>query len=113
MQMPSRSTFKLDIGESAFSVEACLMLYCARIELDDRTRDEIARLSKRPLDWPHFLSLAKTQRVLPLMYHNLTRTIPEEIPPVVLQEMKQYYYYCGVQNALHFRDLVDIIRVLN
>ena len=56
---------------SSLPREAELLLCCARIDVDPKTRDRIIALVSEGIDWDYLENLALRHRLVPLLYRNL------------------------------------------
>ena len=90
-----------------------LVICCARIIMDLKTKEKIVSIIHEDLDWQHVIQLASMHKLIPLLYHNLNSICPEMVPGDVLGELKDYYHANVRKNLLLTGELIKITNLLN
>lgn len=89
--------------------EAQLILACSRAHLDSESRDAIAALAARGLDWAAVVGLAEAHGVMPLVYTNLRLAAAEAVPEDALSRLEGLFYSNSLRNFV-LRD--ELFRIL-
>ena len=65
-----------------------LLAACSRVEMEPMVSERIKSLVAGGLDWDYLLRMAPYHGVLPLLYWNLSRACPDDIPEAVREKLK-------------------------
>ncbi|MEM6612317.1 MAG: nucleotidyltransferase family protein [Cyanobacteria bacterium P01_C01_bin.72] len=93
---------------SVESPELELILVCAKTKLNSDELQRLKILIQQDLDWSYFMTTARLQKVIPLMYLNLARIAhvePKALPPDVLSRLRNYAQAIARSNLLFVREL--------
>ena len=85
-----------------------LLLLCARVNVDARAREHIARITRGALDWDDFARAAHRHGIEPLVYQNLRALCPAAIPREVNARLGAICFDIARQNLLLARELIAI-----
>ncbi|NEO17531.1 MULTISPECIES: nucleotidyltransferase family protein [unclassified Moorena] len=89
--------------------EAKLLLCCARTKLDPDLVDQIQLLVQQDLDWPWIVGMAQQQKVLPLLFRNLSYLECTQIPSDLWQYMQAKVRSITLYNLSLTRTLVKLL----
>jgi hypothetical protein len=89
-----------------------LLLCCARTRLETETTARARALLASTLDWDYLLQLALSQRVMPLLYHQLKIGFHEAVPAEFMGRLHDYFYLNAARNHLLTEELCEIMRLL-
>jgi hypothetical protein len=78
--------------------EPQLLLLCARTRLEEEPAHRLRRLLQRPLAWERVLALSDRHHVSALLYHHLSSTAPEHVPPEILAGLRSRYLHLAARN---------------
>jgi hypothetical protein len=92
------------------SAEVDLLLCCGRTVLDEHCHERLKFLTSQELDWPYLLRLALMHRVLPLLYSNLSRAMPEAVPIRILDELRRLFRGNVERNLFLTAELLKLAR---
>jgi hypothetical protein len=76
---------------SRISVEAELILCCARTHLDADTLARLRTLLRQELDWESLIQTALEHGVMPLLYSSLSTHCPESVPKNSMDRLRAQY----------------------
>jgi hypothetical protein len=76
---------------SRISVEAELILCCARMHLDADTLARLRTLLRQELDWESLIQTALEHGVMPLLYSSLSTHCPESVPKNSMDRLRAQY----------------------
>jgi hypothetical protein len=96
---------------TAVSPETELILWCARTHLEPYAAERARALVRDGIDWAVLVDIARTQRLIPLIYGSLRSTCPTAVPSAVLDGMRDH---CGTtlrQNLLLSTELLELLRL--
>jgi Uncharacterised nucleotidyltransferase len=68
--------------------EVELLLACARTRMEPAAEDEVKRLIRDGLDWNCLVEAATRHGIVPLLFQNLSRVVPNQIPEAILKQLK-------------------------
>ncbi|PSB07017.1 hypothetical protein C7B62_21155 [Pleurocapsa sp. CCALA 161] len=94
------------------NLEIELILCCARTKLDECFTSNIKALLEKKLDWHYLLKVAAEQGIVPLVYYNLNRTFPQQVPVEILTQLHQHFQANVQRNLLLTAELIKILKVL-
>lgn len=103
---------KLVMGQ-AHTLENQLLLYCARLYMDDATKALASQLVEKNLDWSYLLQTALNHGVGPLLYVNLRAMDLDTIPRVTLAALRLHMQQVFVANSLMVQELLRILTVFD
>ena len=95
------------------SPEYKLLLACARSRMDERHAVIIQELSRSALEWETLLSLGRRHSVFPLLYRQLAAIVPREVPPDLLNRLKEQYQGNAARNLFLLGELEGVLRTLD
>jgi len=93
-------------------VEHQVLLCCARIRMGAEHAERIRFLIQTNVNWPFLLQTALYHGVMPLVYRSLQTTCPEEIPPAILDQLRDSFRTNLVRNEILARELVTLLNLL-
>ena len=96
---------------AAASRETELILCCARTHLESQAADRARALVRDGIDWAVLVDIARTQRLIPLLYPSLCSTCPAAVPSSVLDGMRDYGGTTLRKNLLLSTELLEILRL--
>lgn len=99
---------------SVLCSEDRLLLCCARLTLDEGSRQTLATLLRTKLDWEKLLNRSIAQGVTPLLYKHL-RHKPEwwrGIPQFACDRLEKLYYHNVHRNGVLRRELGAVLAIL-
>ncbi|MHC4268343.1 MAG: nucleotidyltransferase domain-containing protein [Planctomycetota bacterium] len=94
-----------------FNPEGELLLCCSRTQLDESTKKQIQLLIEQEINWSHLLQIAEKHRVIPLLYHGLRLSCPDDIPREIYHDLKGRFYTNTHKNFLLTNELLRLISV--
>ncbi len=94
------------------SVEAEILLYCARTGLDAHCRKRLNVLMAQEVDWEYLLKLGFVHGVLPLLYSNLRKVGSEFIPSRILGELRRLFWANAKSNLFVTAELFKLVKAL-
>jgi len=68
--------------------EAELLLCCARTQLAADTTERVGRVLKERIDWNYLMHDALYHGTIPLLFWNLSRLAPDDVPKTTLNQLK-------------------------
>lgn len=86
-----------------------LVLLCARTRLSESAIDKIRSRVISPLDWDLVVETARRHGVLPLLYRNLSRCCPDELPAAVLADLRERFLLNTQRNLMLTRELLTLL----
>ncbi len=86
-----------------------LLLHCARSLADDETKEKIRGLVREGIDFDYLIQLARRHLILPLLFHQLNKSVSEIVPPAYLQNLKKSYRDNAARNLYHAGELQRIL----
>lgn len=86
-----------------------LVLLCARTRLSESAIDKIRSRAISPLDWDLVVETASRHGVLPLLYRNLRRCCPDELPAAVLADLREQFLLNTQRNLMLTRELLTLL----
>ena len=92
--------------------EVELLFCCARTQLKPETVDRIITLIDSPLEWERLITLAKSHRVLPLLFHHLNDLAPNKIPDKFKNDFQAFSSHHTFNNLNQLSELLKVIDLL-
>lgn len=92
--------------------EAEVLLACARTRLDPATATRVQALLEAEIDWTELLQLARSQRVMQLLCHNLHAAYPQAVPEAVRDRLQRAFLSAAHHNLLLTGELVRLLELL-
>ncbi len=89
-----------------FNLEYRLLLASALHPLQEVEITGLQYACRQPIDWAAFIALASRHKLIPTVYHNLSRHVPGLVPQPVLAELKQLA-------ELNRQHIIKILAALN
>ena len=93
------------------SVEAQVLVTCARKRMDAAQRSRFAQLVARPLDWTVLMQLANENGLLPLLHKHFSKVETSSIFPDVLKQISQANRESALRGLLLTSELLRILDV--
>lgn len=93
------------------SAEAELLVHCARLDIDQARAARISALLGQELDWTRMLALAQRNALIPLLYFNLNRIAPGQVPPERLRELRERFQNNSALNVLLTGEMVSLLEL--
>ncbi len=95
------------------TLEDNLLITCARIDRDDKTRCQLESILASQLDWDYILEKATLHRVAPLLFRSLKETGKNEtIPQSVMEKLRGAYYADAFRNMSFYGELSKVLKCL-
>ena len=91
--------------------ELKIIVYCARVEIDQHKIDHIKALLQQNIDWNYLLVKAKFHKVVPLLYINLVKIASESVPQDILNQLKQFVQAKTRRNLHLLKELNELINI--
>lgn len=89
--------------------EIRLILACSKGPITRDTRETIAILLKKELNWDYVFRQAERHELIPLLYYNLKITAPELVPEDILGRMDELYLINLKRSMIQASDLLKTI----
>lgn len=89
-----------------------LVLACARTQVDASANAKIQTLARAPLDWDAVIETASRHGVLPLLYWNLQRICPNDVPASALGELREQFLLNAQRNLMLTQELLALLELL-
>ena len=90
-----------------------LLLHCARTRISDNEINQIKTLTKKIFNWEYLLLIAGKNRTIPLVYSNLNKICPGDIPKDHLRLLSNYSHNVTKNNLLLISELLRILDLFN
>ncbi len=94
------------------SSELELLLLCARRNLSADRAQRARELLEQPLDWRRLIDQGRGHGLLPLLYWHGTRTLAQELPQEIAQQLHDHYRANAARNLLLIDELFKIVELL-
>lgn len=94
------------------SLEAQLILACARTTIGFETSETIRALLREEINWEYVIEKAEQHYIMPLLYSNLSSLCPECVPDGVLEHLRQSFQAHVLRNMFLTRELVRSLNLL-
>jgi hypothetical protein len=101
-----------EVSRLAYRPEVDLLLSCARTFLDPKKADQVRALLYAEIDWPYLLQRAAAHGVLPLLYLSLKKTLPDLVPPVILDQFHNHFLANAGRNLFLTEELLNLLHLL-
>lgn len=82
---------ELVMSREADDPEKTLLLLCARAHLDERAVSRMIALLEQPIDWERLTQLAREHWVTQPLYWHLKNVASEQVPPPVLEQLRNEF----------------------
>ena len=115
--MPTKRVTQMDsvsgnqLRRIGSTVEAQLLLHCARVQLEPWRAERMRALVSEDLDWERLASLARKNGLSPLVFFHLSKTCPELGPPEWLDDLRNYFRANNAFNLMLSGELVRLLRL--
>lgn len=86
-----------------------LVRACARAKVDASNDARIQTLTRSPLDWQTVSDTAERHGVLPLLYWNLNRICPHDVPATVLDDLREQFRLNAQRNLMLTQELLALL----
>ncbi|BDZ71683.1 nucleotidyltransferase domain-containing protein [Methanobacterium petrolearium] len=96
-----------------FKAEEELLLCCAHTVIDDVTEQRIKNLVQCSLNWDYLLNIALMHGLQSLLYWQLNRICPDEIPSEFMGILKGFLNNNAKKNLFFMQELIEVIKTLN
>src|SRR5687768_849294 len=90
------------------SLEAHLLLACARTTLDPKAVEKIRVLLLHQLDWDYVLQTAHEHSIMPLVCRSLS-TFPAAVPKEILRRLHGDFFAHARRNLFFTRELLKLL----
>src|SRR5437762_5112278 len=110
--MSDRAIQSTATASDASSSEQKILLICARPHLDDAARADLNRLLSSKLDWDNLIAAAQRHALLPLMYHHLSKSQIDLVPPAHAKQLKIVFQENVARNLVLMNELRSITQSL-
>src|SRR5690349_10675564 len=91
------------------SVEARLLLCCARVDLDSQKVEEMRGLPQHGIDWNSLIGAAQLNGVMPLLYWHLSRNCAAAVPRAVLAHLADRFRLNAARNLFLASELLRVV----
>lgn len=91
--------------------EAELLVHCARLEIDSGRAERIRLLAGSNLDWTKLLSLAQRHALVPLLFFQLNRVAPEQVPADQLKKLRDRSQSNAALNVILTGEMVRLLEL--
>jgi hypothetical protein len=105
---PSTSNKPQTVGLSS---EVDLLLCCARIHPSPSITERIRFLLQQNFNWDYLIALAKSNKVIPLLYRNLNHICPELVPGKTLKQLKTLIHTNTCRNLFLTQELIYVLKL--
>lgn len=95
------------------SLEVDLLIACTRPSLDSRTTQRIQALARGRIDWDHLIQMATVHRMLGLLYRSLSQCCRPSVPPEVLAQLEEQFFFTAGYNGFLAGGLVKVLQALS
>lgn len=89
--------------------EVELLLCCADTSVDTARAEQIRRLLRTDLDWAYLLQTAGRHGVMPLLSRSLHRISPDEVPQVILGQLRHQSQTNAARNLFLTDELLKLL----
>jgi hypothetical protein len=101
----SKNEFKL-------KPEDMLILSCGHSQVNEELEKKIMKLVNLDLDWEYIVDMATRHRLRPLLYYNLNKICPDNVPEDVLVSLREFYHSNVRKNLMMTGELVKVMKLL-
>ncbi|HEV7744484.1 MAG TPA: nucleotidyltransferase family protein [Pyrinomonadaceae bacterium] len=91
--------------------EAELLVHCARLEIDAERAERIRMLVRSELDWTKLLSLAQRHALIPLLFFQLSRVAPDQVPSDQFKQLRDRSQSNSALNVILTGELVCLLEL--
>ena len=89
-----------------------LILSCGHSQVNEELEKKIMKLVNLDLDWEYIVDMATRHRLKPLLYYNLNKICPDNVPEDVLESLKEFYHSNVQKNLMMTGELVKVMKLL-
>lgn len=89
--------------------ETKLLLCCTRTCMEPKTAECVRQLLKATIDWNYLIQAASCHGTLPLLYRNLNKLCPDEVPNTTLNQLKSVFYALAWRNLYLTGELLRLL----
>jgi hypothetical protein len=93
------------------SAEAEMLVDCARLEIDPERAERIRLLAGSDLNWTNLLSLAQRHALVPLLFFQLSRVAPEQVPADQLKKLRDRSQSNAALNVVLTGEMVRLLEL--
>jgi hypothetical protein len=95
------------------SSEDKLLLYCSRVEMDEKIKHKVNEILDEVLNWNYIVECSVRQGISPLFYWNLKKVNNgKDVPSEVVKSLEKMYYDNLARNMLLYNELNKILKAL-
>lgn len=105
--MPANSLLRTNLA----GAEAELLVHCARLEIDRERAERIRMLVGSELDWTKLLSLAQRHALIPLLFFQLSRIAPEQVPSDQFKQLRDRSQSNSALNVILTGEMVGLLEL--
>ncbi len=102
----------MSLNSPRFKNEEQLLLLSSRVEMQESELKTLRELACNTLNWEHLIEIASFHRVFPLLYHNIKKHIPNDIPDDICKRLKDMVVRNGTKNLFMLSRLLSILALL-
>lgn len=88
-----------------------LVRLCARTKVEVSTDAKIQSLARSPLEWETVIEIADHHGVLPLLYWNLNRSCPNDVPASILADLRERFRLNAQRNLMLTQELLAVLKL--
>jgi len=88
-----------------------LLLCCARTHMDQEKIDRGHALLRNGIDWTLLIRMTQLHGLMPLLYKNIDAHFPEDVPPLILNQLQEWYVANARRNLLLVGQLLMLLRL--
>ncbi|MGI6483710.1 MAG: nucleotidyltransferase family protein [Methanobacterium sp.] len=89
-----------------------LLLYCARLNINRQTEENIRYITQQNLDWNYLMKIASKNRLKSSLYFQIKDINIKEVPQNILEDLEKNYQFNVKKNLLFLSELVKILKIL-
>jgi Uncharacterised nucleotidyltransferase len=91
--------------------ELRMLLYCARTCLQAQEASQIKSLIEKDIEWTYLVQIARTHRVMPLLYRTLHSTCRDAVPKEILEQLRDHFYANAGRNLFLTKKLLKLLHL--
>lgn len=86
-----------------------LLLACSRAQMDKKCAERVKDLLNGNVDWDSIFKTARNHGLAPILYRNLMRTSPEDVPQNILSDLRANYLANASRSLFLTMELLRIL----
>lgn len=89
-----------------------LILKCAQSRVNKDDLIKIKQLFNQNLDWEYIIKMVTKHRLRSLLFWNINKICPEEVPMIIKVQLENFYYDNVRKNLFKLGELLEILKIL-